>query len=205
MAIVTLPSSPIKWRDAEMRLLRADGVQEFVSGATQITAFPKAIWAMTLSLPPLDPAELAAWRAALAQLSSLGNTFLAGPPGYNGPSTGYSGPAPSVAGAGQLGRSLSLQGMTANASVLAAGDFFHVIANGVRELKVTTTPLVANGSGAGVVSFEPALRNAPNNLAAVQIAAPQAEFRLASPEFRYGMGVNKFAAIRLEAAEAFAP
>lgn len=205
MSIITLPSAPLKWRSADFRLLRADGVQEFVSGATQVTAFPKAIWALTLNLPPLIAAELAAWRAALAQLSALGNTFLGSPPDYSGPSTGYAGPAPTVQGAGQLGRTLNVQGMTANASVLAAGDFFHVIANGVRELKVMTAPLIANGSGVGVANFEPALRNAPNGASALEILTPAAEFRLTSSQFEYGVDLDRFGEVRIDAVEAFAP
>lgn len=205
MTLIALPSSPIKWRSAALRLLRADALQEYASGATKVTVYSKAVWALSIDLPPLDGADLRAWRAALAQLSSLANTFAASPPDYSGPSTGYAGPAPKVATAGQLGRSLALNSMSANAAVLSAGDYFHVVAAGVKELKIVTAPLTSTAGGTGTVAFEPALRNAPSATASLIINNPQAEFRLVSPDAGYRVDLNRFGDISFEAIEAFGP
>lgn len=208
MAVIPLPATPIRWRDASFRLLRADAVQEYVSGATQVTAYSKAIWAGTWELPPLFADEAGEWRARLAQLSSYANTFEAGPPGYAGPTapTPYTGnPNPLVNGAGQLGLSLACDGMVANRWVMRRGDYFHVVAAGQKELKILTSPVVANAAGQAVFSFQPALRNAPADNAAVEIFAPVAAFRLAAPQFAASFDLNRAASLALDAVEAFVP
>src|SRR5690606_14542087 len=43
-------------------MLRADEVLEFASGAQQITAFSKAVWTASWSMPILPPEELRQWR-----------------------------------------------------------------------------------------------------------------------------------------------
>lgn len=207
MAVITLPETPIRWREATFRLLRADAVQEYASGATRVTAYSKAIWAGTWTLPPLFEGNAGAWRAALAQLSSFANTFEAGPPGYAGPSgpNPYAGPAPLVNGAAQLGLQLVCDGMTAGVTVLRPGDYFHVVANGQKELKIVTETVTTNGSGQATIRFEPALRNAPADNATVEIFNPVTAFRLVRPELVVGIDLNRAEAVDLDATEAFAP
>lgn len=207
MAIITLPGgTSVAWKASSWRLLRADGVNQYMNGARQVTAFDFALWGGKITLPPLDGEARRQWRAALVQLSSLGNTFEMGPPdAIHGISTGYAGPGPVVAGANQLGRSLNVDGLTPGAAILNAGEYFHVVAAGVKELKMLTADVVSDGGGAATLSFEPALRNAPADGSAVEIFAPVTGFAISSPEAAWGNLFNEISEFSFEAIEAFGP
>lgn len=205
MAVITLPHNPVRWRDARFGLLRDDAALEFTNGASQITSYPKALWSIGFDLPPLDGLDKRAWGAALAELAELGNVFMAGPPDYDGPGTGYAGPAPLVSGANQLGVTLNVDGLTASAPVLSRGDFFHVVANGFQELKMATADVTADGAGAATIPFKPALRNPPADNATVEIFAPKTAFGLTTPEARWTSDLNRMRAMSLDAVERFAP
>ena len=208
MTVVLLPETAIRWRTATWRLGRADAVQEFMSGATQVTAFSKAIWSGQIELPSLndDAGALRKWRSALARLSALGNTFEAIAPGAeSGPSTGYAGSTPVVNGAGQLGLSIVVSGASPNAALVNAGDYLSVIAGGWRELKIVTSDVVTDGTGAATIAFEPALRNAPNDSARVDIFTPKGAFRLADASAAWRLSPNGIGNIVFDVEEAFAP
>ena len=208
MALIGIPENPIRWRSATWGLNRADARIAFVSGASQVTAYPAALWAGQIELPPLhdDQGKLRRWRAALASLSSFENWFEARPPGAeNGPSTGYTGPTPVVALAGQLGNALLIDGATASVALLNAGDYFSVIANGWRELKMATADAITNSAGQATLKFEPALRNAPAQSAEVEVAAPTTSFQLADPTAVWRLGLGGFGEIALDVVEYFAP
>ena len=205
MALITLPEDPVKWRVSSWGLLRADAVQEFMNGARQVTAYQKAVWGGQIQLPALndDDAARLKWRAALMQLSRLSNTFeLGAPDAQAGPSTGYAG-ALNVAGADQLGLTLAFAGATPSASILNAGDYFHVVAAGVKELKMATANVAADGSGEGVIAFEPALRNSPADSGAIVIAAPRCAFALTTPQVTWQNALGGFSEFTIDFVEAF--
>lgn len=206
MALVVLPEDPIRWRGGEWTLRRADSVQKFITGARQVTSYSEANWAGTIELPALDGPAAGLWKAALMKLSSLGNTFEATPPDYqDGPSTGYAGAAPRVDGAGQLGLALRVDGLPADAEILAPGDYFHVTAEGVKELKMITEPVVSDSVGDATLMFQPALRNAPLNNATVEIFKPKTAFALVNPRAAWGLQLGGFHTVTLDVEEAFGP
>lgn len=206
MSLVALPVDPIPFRSATFELVRADEALEFLTGAVQVTAFSKALWRASWTLPKLGGTDdLRRWRAALAQLSAIGNAFAHGPPEYTGPSTGYAGPAPLVNGASQLGKSLICDGAAASAAILKTGDYFSVAAAGKNELKIATADASADGLGNVTFAFEPALRNAPADNATIEIFAPRCEFRLAAPTGSWTIDMMRNGEITIEAIESFAP
>jgi hypothetical protein len=175
MALITLPT--IGAASVHPRLIRGDVPLEKMGGSVVVVAPPYAVWTLSIPLGTLKLADARAWFAALAQLSKLSNTCKVMPPGYPGPGTGYAGPAPLVLGAGQLGTSLNADGVTPNAAIALAGDFMEV--NG--EFKILTANATANGAGQVTFVFESALRAAPADNAAIDIATPKITCRLAQP------------------------
>jgi hypothetical protein len=135
-------------------------------------------WRATLEPAATRGAAGRAWRSFMAQISTFEETVDIAPPEYDGPSTGYSGPAPQVAGADQLGTSLDCDGVDADADILLEGDYLEV--NG--ELKILTADATADGTGAVTFQFRPALRASPADNATVEIDAPKATFRRREPD-----------------------
>lgn len=205
MALIPLPADPMRFSDARFALMRADAILELLGGATQATVFGYALWKARWTLPQQAGIAFGEWRAALVQLSSYANTFEMGPPEYEGPATGYNGAAPVVAGGGQGGLSLDVDGLAFNTDILAAGDYFSVIVAGARELKCVTENVSSDGGGAATIAFEPALRGAPADDAAVEIFAPKTAFRLTTPEGGWDVSHLKHGGVGFEAMEAFAP
>jgi hypothetical protein len=106
---------------------------------------------------------------------------------FDNPARGLYGGTPVVAGGGQTGYTLNIDGASAGVTGwIEYGDYFSVIVNGEPELKMATAP--ANSSGGGTVSLEfvPRLRESPADNAAIYIAGganePQGIFLLANPE-----------------------
>lgn len=206
MALIALPDSPLKWQSATWGPVGADGVNEFLQGATQVTSFAKRLWTARIVLPPLSDDQKRVWRSRLAQLSDLSNRCEMGPPDYQaGPSTGYAGPAPQVAGGGQLGLSLDVDGVTPSAALLGEGDYFQITADGVKQVLMMTADATANGAGEATLNFSPALRNAPLNNATVEIFSPKCQFMLATPQVQWELALGGFMNASLDFIEAFAP
>lgn len=183
MAKITLPGGLTPdGVSGRMTLQRADVFLENMVGATQRTSFGKAVWLAEIKLEPMKDSTFGAWRAALAQLSSYENTFDLQPFEYGGPGTGYSGADPLVAGAGQTGTSLNVDGLPISTAILKAGDYISVLAGGVEELKIVTADVTSSLTGTATINFEPALRNSPNDNATVRLQSPRCEFALVNPQ-----------------------
>jgi len=157
-------------------------------------------------LPPLfdDDEARRLWRSRLTQLCELGNVFEMSPPdAQSGPSTGYAGPAPVVAGADQLGASLDVDGLTPSAAILREGEYFHIVAGGVKELKMLTADVTADGDGEATMQFKPVLRNAPADDSVVEISAPRCTFAMTTPRARWQNAIDGYSEFTLEFEEAF--
>jgi hypothetical protein len=193
ISIGTLPISRCGWQ-----LIRADKALEMMDGGTRIVKTNSAQWMASITLAPKRLDQARAIQAALAQLSNLSNTFQLTPPGWVN-SYNYS-TTPQVDGAGQLGNTLNLKSLGWNVSVCKAGDFFSV--NG--EMKMCTTAnFVADGSGNGAISFEPALRASPANNASLNFTTPKVTMRLMQPVAAWAVELGNFHTITFEAIEMF--
>lgn len=153
------------------------------AGASQITTYPDRRWAARLQFAPKSGTDLLAWQLALAQLAVKSNVFAMGPPNYTGPSTGYAGAAPLVAGAAQTGMTLDVDGMTPSAAILLVGDFVSfesVGASGVtnRQLVQVTSNVTANISGEATLALALPIRTSPADNATVEIFSPTTFFAM---------------------------
>lgn len=107
---------------------------------------------------------------------------------YDNPRRGAYGGTPLVAGAGQSGMTLNIDGATPSVTDwIMFGDYFSVTVNGIPELKMATSNASSNGSGAVVLSFQPRLRASPADNATIQVedgvlATPRGIFVLESAE-----------------------
>lgn len=103
---------------------------------------------------------------------------------FDNPARGAYGGTPLVAGAGQTGGTLNIDGVTSIANWIRAGDYFSVVVNGEHELKMATAD-VTSAAGAATLTFEPRLRAAPADNAVIYvhpINSPRGVFLLESPE-----------------------
>ncbi len=81
---------------------------------------------------------------------------------------------PLVDGAGQLGSTLNVDGLTVG-YVIKPGAFISIITSSRRYVYQVTAEATASGVGEAALSIQPPLRVTPNNNDTVEIAAPKVE------------------------------
>lgn len=81
---------------------------------------------------------------------------------------------PTVSAAGQSGSSMTISGFTPGYQI-RNGQFFSIVANGVRYLHRARADVTANGSGAATVQFLPMLKVSPPAGSVCEFAAPKIE------------------------------
>jgi hypothetical protein len=153
--------------------------QVFSSPLTQGVStieIPGARWKMQFRLTDFEEADAALVQVFLMQLRGRANRAALYNIARRQPRGTIAG-TPLVAGASQTGAALNIDGCTVGTTLLK-GDFFGV--NG--ELKMVVAAATANGSGQMTVTFEPPLRAAPADNAAITTSQPTALFMLESDE-----------------------
>jgi hypothetical protein len=164
---ITMPSYP---NFTTCRFFIETNTQRFESPLTktvQRVLLGGSRWNATYSLPAMNRMQAANWLAFFMLLEGSANTFNAFDPDKKTP-RGPAGGTPLVAGGSQTGSSLTIDGCTASAVFLKAGDMGSV--NG--ELKMTTSDCLADGSGNVTWNFKPALRSSPADDAAIITTQP---------------------------------
>lgn len=177
MTVLTMPTinaAGLKWQ-----LLTA--TQSFTSplaGNTQRRELPGSRWMATLTLTNRPDTEQRAWMAFQAQMrGAAGDCYLS--PSFAFPRLGAGGGSPLVNGANQTGTSLILDGAAHSVTGwLKAGDYFSFDSGTGRELKILAADSNTDSSGNVTLTFEPPIRTAPADNAAVEITAPSAIMRL---------------------------
>ena len=188
MSVITLPASiDTVARTVSFSLRRAQDVLRTHAGVSQITSYPDRRWYARIQVVIQTQTGVRDWSLALDQLSDRDNVFALTPPQYTGPSTGYSGSSPLVAGADQLGTTLDVDTLDATSDILTAGDFFSfdVTSPGGstnRQLMKVASDVTSDGSGDATLVMTTPIRQAPANNAAVEIDSPSAFFMLSDPE-----------------------
>ncbi|MGU3456567.1 hypothetical protein ACLBV5_09660 [Brevundimonas sp. M1A4_2e] len=81
---------------------------------------------------------------------------------------------PTVASAGQSGSSVTMTGFAPGYQI-RNGQFFSIVANGVRYLHRARADVTANGSGAAVVPMRPMLKVSPPAGSVCEFASPKIE------------------------------
>ena len=138
-------------------------------------------WVMEFSLPQLTRAEAMEWIAFRNKLRGSYGTFLMGDPSGRLP-RGATGGSPLVAGAGQVGYELDIDGCTADVTGwLLKGDYFQLGTGLTARLHQLVDDADTDGSGATTLHFVPAIITAPADNAALVVTAAKGLFRLESP------------------------
>jgi len=177
--IIDLPADDIA--SSMFRLDHYQAVQESAfTRRAQVQSFGGGTldrWAGVLTTVELDMQGLRRWRAFFAQLHGVAGRFWLGDPDYQphedlaALSIITDGPPPSM-------YQLTVNGFTAASSgLLKAGDY--VAVGG--ELKILTEDVVADQTGAAVLTFQPGLRLIPASGTALELMSPRAVMRLQAP------------------------
>lgn len=148
-------------------------------GFTQTVELPGAHFYASVTLG-VDLDDRRVLQAFLDGLHGAAGRFYYGDPYYlrEGPQ-GPRGGTPLVDGAGQTGTSLATKGWSAATMVLKKGDYVHFTnGDGGRELKRLTADATTDGSGDVTLAFEPPIRVAPDDEAAIEADAARGQFRL---------------------------
>lgn len=187
MALVDLPASPGP-RAVAWQLLDFGGtLRGALGGASQRVNRLGSRWAVSVSLPALTPAQARSWSAALT--SGLRNGVR-----WRVRQVGTPVGAPGsvlVAGAGQSGLALDVDGLTAGYFV-KAGQWLSVTTSSSSYLYQAAATVQADGSGVATLALEPALRVEPADNDPVALAAPVIEGLLADVP-GWSLGPNRLA------------
>jgi len=166
MATVTFPSTPkpngMSWR---LVMPAQTNVSEW-TGRRQTIASGRGWWECQLSLPPIvGTTNVNAWRAFIAKSRGKANDFQI-PVDPTAQSTAVA--TPLVNGASQTGRTLATDGWPVSSTVLVAGQFVTIN----NQLLQLTENVTSNGSGVATLTFEPPIRTAPSDNAAIEFKNP---------------------------------
>jgi hypothetical protein len=165
----------------------------------QTIEMPSARWRFSFTLDQLEEADAALMQAFLAQLRGQAGRFFM----YNMARTAPRGIAtgtPLVKGASQTGTSLITDGWTiSQTGILKAGDFFSV--NG--ELKMVVADCNSDSGGNATITFEPPLRAAPADNAALTTASPTATFKLTADDNGWSTRAPLWTTFNLQGVEVF--
>jgi hypothetical protein len=168
-----------------------------LSGAIQTVEMPGARWKASFMMENLTEADSALLQAFLVKLRGRAGRFTLHNFARAMPRGTQAG-TPLVKGAAQTGNTLLIDGCTVAATLLA-GDYFTV--NG--ELKMIVADATADGAGEMTLTFEPPLRTAPADNAALTLASPTAVFMLASDELKWNTQPGKFSSFPIDCIEAW--
>lgn len=138
------------------------------TGARQVVASNRGWWECQFMLPPIvGTANFNPWRAFIAQMRGMSNDVRipVDPTAQSAIANTMS-----VNGAGQIGRSIAVDGLPNSTTVLTAGQFV-TIGNQLLQLTANVT---TNGSGQATLTFEPPIRAAPADNAVVEFKNPYA-------------------------------
>lgn len=166
MATLTMPSTSGLVSSRFGLLSNTQTFESPLTRTVQTLELVGARWRGDYVLAPMLRAAASEWQSFLVSLQGRAGRFYGFDPDAKTPRGTWAGTA-LVNGASQTGLSLILDGFTPSATV-KVGDYFTV--NG--ELKMISADGTADGSGNLTVSFNPSLRAAPANDAAITSTNP---------------------------------
>ena len=166
----TLSRRPSEWT-SRLWALSQTWTSPF-SHSAQTLELPGASWWCKVSYDKIRESDRREMEVFLAQMRGMAGRVLL-PLLQAEVQRGVATGTPVVAGAGQLGRSLATSGWThATAQILRRGDYFSVATASGPEIKILTADAASDSAGLATLAFEPPLRSAPANGAALTLASP---------------------------------
>ena len=166
MSTITYPSTPkpqgMSWR---LVMPAQTNVSDW-TGRRQTIASGRGWWECQVTFPPIvGTTNVNAWRAFIAKSRGKANDFQV-PVDPTAQSSAVA--TPLVNGASQTGRTLSTDGWPVSSTVLQAGQFVTIN----NQLLQLTENVTSNGSGVATLTFEPPVRTAPSDNAAIEFKNP---------------------------------
>ena len=156
------------------------------TGAAQVEELDGAKWFFSISLPPMNHEQAAAWKAFLVQLRGRVNSFYAFDPDYEilGSNASPSGEM-RIDGAGQTGTAINIKAAAVSTSIFAEGDFISFETSRGLEMKMITQAVTSDASGNATLNFEPPLRGETidNNL--IEYSSPRCIMALDESNVRW--------------------
>lgn len=194
---LTFPTTVSASKDSTWRIVRIIGESASIfTGSSQYYRHQGEWWEGELVFPPMSYAESAEMKAFFVSLRGKLGSFHYGDPDALVNNTLGSGGTILVNGASQTGNDINVDGMTANAqNVLKKGDYFQINSGSTQELKMVTQTLNADGSGEGVLSFEPKIRTSPSDNEQLVLNKPMGLFGLSSNIFEWDSDQAQIAGI----------
>ncbi len=151
------------------------------SGAQQIQAWTRNQLVVKAKLIPMLKADAQNWFGFFRSLRSSYGTFYLGDPHNTTPQgTALSSPGtPLVAGAGQTGNALNIDGAPlSQTGWLLRGDWIQIGSGLSSRLYTVTADANTNGSGAATLDIQPAIRTAPADNDPITVSNTVGVFRL---------------------------
>lgn len=203
MAILTMPSTPGIRRSAFGLISNTTVFRSPLDQVAHTLEFPGARWRASYALPLRQRAAIAAWQAFLVQLRGQAGRFYAYDPDARTPRG--AGGSLAVAGAGQTGTALNVDGGAAATLVLKAGDLFayDVTAGAGRQLHMVVSDATTGGGGAATLTIEPPIRISPADAEPLILTDPSCVMMLADPEVGWDADLAGYYGIEFEAVEVF--
>lgn len=168
----------------------------------QVHAYAGQMWEADISLPPMQRAVAEEWIAFLVSLRGRFGTFLMGDPAGRAP-RGSAGGTPLVAGAGQTGQTLNIDGATAGQTGwLRAGDYIQLGAAGTATLHKVLADADSDGSGNVALDIWPGVRTSPADNAAVTVSNTVGRWRLSDNMTEWNIGLAHIYGLQFSAMEA---
>ena len=170
--------------------------------AGQAHAYAGQMWQADINLPPMHEDDAEQWVAWLISLRGQLGTFLFGVPSRATPRGSAAG-SPLVAGSGQTGGTLNIDGADADqATFLKAGDYIQLGTGASSTLHKVLVDAATDGSGSASLELWPHMRSAPTNNSSVVISSAKGLFRLASNEQAWSVDHARVYGISFGAMEA---
>ena len=170
--------------------------------AGQAHAYAGQMWQADVTLPPMHEDDAEQWVAWLISLRGQLGTFLFGVPSRATPRGSAEG-SPLVAGSGQTGGTLNIDGADADqATFLKAGDYIQLGTGASSTLHKVLVDAATDGTGAAFLELWPHMRTAPGDDSSVVVSSAKGLFRLASNEQAWSVDHARVYGISFGAMEA---
>jgi hypothetical protein len=170
--------------------------------AGQAHAYAGQMWQADINLPPMHEDDAEQWVAWLISLRGQLGTFLFGVPSRATPRGSAEG-SPLVAGSGQTGGTLNIDGADADqATFLKAGDYIQLGTGASSTLHKVLVDAATDGAGEASLELWPHMRSSPTNNSSVVISSAKGLFRLASNEQAWSVDHARVYGISFGAMEA---
>jgi len=171
----------------------------------QVIAHSGQQWEADIMLPPMTRDEGEEWVSFLVKLKGQQGTFLLGDPSGVTPrgSAATTPGTPLVNGAGQVGSSLTIDGLPVSTSgYLKSGDYIQLGSLSGSTLHKVLNDVDSNASGEASIDIYPSIRLAPADNATVTVSNAKGVFRLASNETSWSINEVTHFGITFSAVEA---